>query len=148
MSYTKNYQHIVFSTKNRRNTIPEASKRIMLKFIHELCIRQHWYLIRINACLNHMHLLIDVPPTVLIPDIVKLIKVRTTQVFKCHADFPHFEGWGKSYGAFSVSHFDRNTIINYIANQETHHLGQSFDDELNELLLNNGISPDRYVHTL
>lgn len=96
MSYTKNYQHIVFATKYRHPTIPEESKRIMLKFIHELCKRQNWHLVRINAYLNHMHILMDVPPTVLIPDVVKLIKVRTTQTFKKHHNFPEFEGWAKA----------------------------------------------------
>ena len=148
MSYTKNYQHIVFATKYRRTTIPEASKRIMLKFIHELCIRQGWYLVRINACRNHVHMLVDVPPTVLIPDMVKLIKVRTSQTFQRHAAFPDFEGWGKSYGAFSVSHFDRQTVIDYIAGQEAHHLAHTFDSELESLLIENGIVPDGYAGRL
>lgn len=148
MSYTKNYQHIVFATKYRHPTIPEESKRIMLKFIHELCKRQNWHLVRINAYLNHMHILMDVPPTVLIPDVVKLIKVRTTQTFKKHHNFPEFEGWGKSYGAFSVSHFNRQPIIDYIANQENHHSSETFDSELETLLLTNGITPDEYLDTL
>ena len=148
MSYTKNYQHIVFATKYRHPTIPEESKRIMLKFIHELCKRQNWHLVRINAYLNHMHILMDVPPRVLIPDVVKLIKVRTTQTFKKHHNFPEFEGWGKSYGAFSVSHFNRQPIIDYISNQENHHSTETFDSELETLLLTNGITPDEYLDTL
>lgn len=148
MSYTKNYQHIVFATKFRRPAIPECSKRIMLKFIHELCKREGWYLVRINAYLNHIHILIDLPVTVLIPDAVKLIKVRTTQTFKHHPDFPDFDGWGRSYGSFSVSHFDRLTIINYIANQEEHHRNEPFDAELEHLLLSNGLTPDEYLNTI
>lgn len=148
MSYTRNYQHIVFATKYRQPTIPEDSKRIMLKFIHELCKRQNWYLVRINAYLNHMHILIDIPPTVLIPDVVKLIKVRTTQTFKHHPNFPKFEGWGKSYGAFSASYLDRQPVIDYIANQEIHHSIETFADELETLLLTNGIKPDEFIDTL
>ncbi len=148
MSYTKNYQHIVFATKFRCCALPETSKKIMLKFIHELCIREGWYLVRINAYLNHMHILLDLPATALLADVVKLIKVRTTQTFKHHPDFPTFEGWSKGYGAFSVSHFDRQTIIAYIANQETHHSSVSFDDELRNLLIENGITPDEYVDAL
>ena len=120
----------------------------MLKFIHEICKRQDWYLVRINAYLDHMHLLVDVPPTILIPDMVKLIKVRTTQTFKHHPHFPDFEGWGKSYGSFSVSHFDRQTVIDYIANQESHHRTETFDAELKNILLSNGLTPDIYIDAL
>lgn len=42
--------------------------------------------------------------------------------------------WQEGYGAFSYSHSQRDTVIQYIMNQETHHSKKPFREEYLELL--------------
>lgn len=55
--------------------------------------------------------------------------------------FPHFEGWGNGYGAFTYSVIDRPTIIEYIKSQKEHHSRKSFRDEFETILVEFGINP-------
>ena len=43
-------------------------------------------------------------------------------------------GWGRGYGAFSVSHSGAAEVAKYIADQEAHHRKKSFSDELKLLV--------------
>jgi len=42
--------------------------------------------------------------------------------------------WQEGYGAFSYSRSQRNTVIQYIMNQEEHHSKKTFREEYLELL--------------
>lgn len=50
--------------------------------------------------------------------------------------------WQKGYAAFSVSPSLVETVRNYIRNQQQHHRGRSFEEELLVLLKNAGVSYD------
>jgi hypothetical protein len=54
--------------------------------------------------------------------------------------------WQSGYGAFSVSAKDVGEVVDYIAQQETHHRVASFQEEFRKLLGAHGIAFDeRYV---
>ena len=143
MSHTINYQHIVFHTLYNQCVIPEATKRVMFVYILKMCQTRHVNLMRINAYLNHIHMLVNLPSSISVADFVKMIKQNTSVAFKCSKNFPRFMGWSEGYGAFSVSVHDSDAVANYIKNQEQHHHGQvSFRDEYISLLRENGIAFD------
>ena len=54
---------------------------------------------------------------------------------------PHF-AWQEGYAAFTVSATARESVRNYIANQEEHHRVKSFREELVEMLAKAGIEYD------
>ena len=54
--------------------------------------------------------------------------------------------WQEGYGAFSVSHSQRQVVADYIANQEAHHQKWSFEQEFVALLRKAGVEYDpQYV---
>ena len=53
--------------------------------------------------------------------------------------FPDFEEWQDSYGAFTYSIREKDTIINYIKSQKEHHKKETFYDEFKRLLIENGV---------
>jgi hypothetical protein len=54
--------------------------------------------------------------------------------------------WQSGYGAFSVSAADVEEVIEYIAQQESHHRVAGFQEEFRKLLDAHGIACDeRYV---
>lgn len=145
MSYNRNFQHIVFRTKRSELTIPEEQKRGLLSFLHEYCKKENVFLRRVNAYKNHVHMLVDIPVTLCIPDFVRGIKSRSSAAFIHNPNFPHFAGWAVGYGSFSVSYYEVEKIANYIQNQEIHHKTVSFEDEFLQLLQTNGVTPDEFV---
>ncbi len=145
MSYSRNYQHIVFRTKANVKSLPEAHKRQLFKFIYMLCQRKGWHLERINGYRNHVHLLIDLPVTVPVSDAVREIKKRSSVAFQHHRDFPAFDGWGVGYASFSVSYYEVEHIRNYIIGQEEHHKSVSFEEEFRKILCTHGLVPDEYM---
>jgi putative transposase len=54
--------------------------------------------------------------------------------------------WQEGYGAFSVSASHTQEVIDYIANQVTHHAKRNYEEEFLELLKRHGIPYDaKYV---
>ena len=58
----------------------------------------------------------------------------------------HQFAWQEGYGAFSVSQSQRQTVIDYIANQAEHHKKWSFEQEFMTLLRKANVKYDpRFV---
>ena len=55
-------------------------------------------------------------------------------------------GWQTSYAAFSVSHSQKQSVLDYIAKQEEHHRKMSFQEELITFLKKHEVEYDeRYL---
>ena len=126
MSYNINLQHIIFRTAHSQPTIPEDTKRILLAYINSVSLGMGVTIKRINAWMNHVHILADVPVTVLLPDYVRKLKTTSSVAFRGYAGFPMFRGWARGYGSFSVSYYEKEHIANYIKGQEDHHRYKTF----------------------
>ena len=146
MSYHINLQHIIFRTGSSKPTIPQKSKIKMLSYINSVSNDMGVKIIRINAYENHVHILADVPVGILLSEYVRKIKQTSSAKFRRHIDFPFFDGWGRGYGSFSVSHYERERIINYIKGQDEHHRVKSFSEELESLFGHEWIVNDRFWH--
>ena len=73
-------------------------------------------------------------------DFVKSIKVATSLWMKQSSNFPAFRGWEEGYAAFTYSY--KETLINYIKNQQIHHRKEDTSNELKRLWIENGMEPD------
>ncbi len=130
MSKTKSLHHIVFATKQREMTITEADKKELYAYILGIIRNLKCYLIRINGMPDHIHLLVDVNPTVAIADLVKQIKQSSSYWMKSSGKFPKFRCWGEGYYAFSIAVSELDKVKAYIINQEAHHAGNNLVDEM------------------
>ena len=138
-TYTQLLYHIVFSTKDRKPVIVMDNKERLLRYIWGIIKNQKSTLYRINAVEDHIHILTHIHPTVALSDFVKTIKTNSTIWLKKEKIFPYFTTWQDGYGAFTYSINDKNSIVNYINNQEDHHKKISFIDEYKKLLDDAGI---------
>ena len=103
-------------------------------------------LIEANSRPDHIHLYISIPSTISIADLINALKANSSRWIR--QTFPNREGfsWQEGYAAFSVSKSQENALIEYIRNQDEHHSGRGFREELLELLRHHGIEYDlRYV---
>jgi putative transposase len=92
-----------------------------------------------------VHLLVSLGRTVSVADMVRLIKSNSSGWVHDELQLRDFQ-WQTGYGAFAVSYSNIDAVKTYFANQETHHLAQSFQDEFRDLLRRHDLEWDeRYV---
>ena len=145
-TYTQVYYHLVFSTKERVPVLLAEKRENLFRYTWGILKNKDCHLYRINGVEDHVHILTGIHPRVCISDLVKEIKISTNKWIKEGAVFPAFTHWQDGYGAFTVSHNDKDVLIEYIKNQEEHHRKVSFREELRELLVRHGIEFDeRYL---
>ena len=142
MSYTSFLYHIVFRTKNSKNTIPEQHDNELYAYIMGIINNKKSKLYRIGGVSNHIHLLVDIHPTIAVSDFMKEVKEYSSKWMSANLNFPAFEGWAVSFAAFTYNLKEKQTIIDYIKNQKEHHRKISFEEEYRQFLIENGISID------
>lgn len=81
----------------------------------------------VNA--DHVHALVDLPTSMSMEEMMQLLKGASSHWINENRLIPGKFGWGRGYGAFSVSHSDVARVAKYIAEQEEHHRKRSFADE-------------------
>ena len=136
------YYQIVFSTKHRIPVLVEAHEDQLYKYIWGIVKNKNCRLYRINGMPDHIHLFVDLHPSMSLSNFVKDIKIASNSWIKQSGLFPDFEEWQSGYGAFTYSEKDKDAVINYIKNQKDHHNHESFEDEYKNLLRANGIEFD------
>lgn len=125
-------------------TIPEAHERDLYAYIFGIIKNKNCKLIRIGGTPNHIHLLVNLSVDMTPSKFAQIVKQSSSRWMHQNDKFRHFEYWGKEYFAFSKSQEDVEKIKNYIANQKQHHCrGNSFDDELKQLMIENGFSAEQ-----
>jgi REP element-mobilizing transposase RayT len=141
-TYTESCHHIVFATKGRERVLIRQRREDLFRYIWGILKNHHCHLYRINGIEDHLHILTSLNPSVALADLVKDIKVASALWIKEGGVFPGFTHWQDGYGAFTVSHRDRGALIDYIKQQEEHHLKQDYLEELRELLSAHGMQLD------
>ena len=102
--------HIVINTKHRRPTINEANKRTLYSYIYSIIKKRGCFLYRMNGIANHIHILLDLHPSVSLSNLMLEIKRDSSIWMKQSGFFPEFDGWGKEYAAFTCAYKDRNVL--------------------------------------
>ena len=71
--------HIVFAPKFRRKEIYGKLKSDIGAILRELCRRKEVDIIAAEACPDHIHMYVSVPPTVSISSFVGFLKGKSTE---------------------------------------------------------------------
>lgn len=141
-SYRQLLDHIVFRTYNSEPTIKQEHADQLYAYITGIIKNKNSHLYRINGIENHIHILMDVHPSVALADFVKDIKVSTSIWMKNSSNFPSFRGWAEGYGSFTCSYMEMGKLIDYIKIQQEHHKKKTFEEEYRMLLMELGIKID------
>ena len=140
MSSTLSLHHIVFNTYRRENTISAENEEALYRYIWNILKGNNCTLIRIGGIENHIHLLVDIHPSISLANLIAEIKRKTSYWMKRSGLFPHFKGWAKEYFAFSKSQEQKDVVINYIKNQKQHHKGVVYDEEIKMMVVSEGLA--------
>jgi putative transposase len=123
--------HVVFAPKYRRQVIYRSLKKDIGEILRMLCQRKQIEIIEAEACPDHIHMLIKIPPKMSVASAMGYLKGKSTLlIFDRHADMKYKYGqrqfWCRGYFVDTVG---KNTkvIREYIASQLK-------EDRLNEQL--------------
>ncbi len=145
-TFTQILYQIVFSTKNREPTLTRENRPLLFRYFWGILQRKNCRLYRINGVEDHVHILTHIHPSVALADLVKSLKLASSEYIQEQKLFSEFRGWQVGYGAFTYSQKEKEVLIAYVKNQEEHHRLKTFPDELRDLLQEHGIAFDeRYL---
>ena len=113
--------HIVFAPKYRRQEIYGDLRREIGYIIRELCERKEVQIIEAEACKDHIHILVSIPPKMSISSFMGYIKGKSSlMIFERHTNLKYKYGnrvfWAKGYFVSTVGK-NKKVIENYIKNQ-------------------------------
>ena len=133
-NYTQVYLHLVFAVKYRQGLIKKEWRPELHKYITGIVQNHKHKMLAIMARPDHIHIFFDYHPAQSIPNLVEDIKTSSNHfINKTLAPDSHFS-WQRNYGLFSHCRETRDTVIQYILNQDKHHEKKNFKQEYFEIL--------------
>jgi REP element-mobilizing transposase RayT len=143
-TYTQLGIHIVTAVSGRQSLIgPDIRKRVEA-FIKDVIYGRDHVVIAIYVMPNHMHVFISLNPKDSISDLVAAFKSQSSGFIQ--REFIEGFSWQRGYGAFAVSKSHWEIVKRYIENQEEHHRAQTLQQEIRQMLEDQGVEYDeRYL---
>ena len=113
--------HIVFAPKYRRQVIYGKIKADIGRILRELCEHKKVEIIEANACKDHIHMLVSIPPKLSVSQFMGYLKGKSSlMIFDRHANLKYKYGnrqfWCKGYYVDTVGR-NKKVIEEYIKNQ-------------------------------
>jgi len=133
-TYTQIYIHVIFAVQGRQSLISKPHREEVYKEIAGVMKAERQKLISINGMADHVHVLVGLRPDSALSDLVKEIKVASTNLINDKGWVRGRFSWQRGFGAFSYSRSQIRAVAAYIANQERHHSRRSFRAEYIDLL--------------
>lgn len=113
--------HIVFAPKYRRQMIYREIKADIGYILRELCNRKGIEIIEAEACPDHIHMLLSIPPKYSVSDVMGYLKGKSSlMIFDRHANLKYKFGrrtfWARGYYVDTVGR-NKKAIQEYIKHQ-------------------------------
>jgi REP element-mobilizing transposase RayT len=127
--YTSLNYHIVFGTKYRRRLVTRDLQERCYEYLGGTIRGLSGHLIQIGGIEDHVHLLVQLPPTITVSNAVRDIKANSSKQMKEISRATNEFEWQVGYSAFTVSISQVETVTKYLERQEEHHRHQTFEEE-------------------
>ena len=113
--------HVVFAPKYRRLEIYGAIKADIGKILRQLCQQKGVEIIEAEACPDHIHMLISIPPKYSVSQIMGFLKGKSSlMIFDRHANLKYKYGnrhfWARGYYVDTVGR-NKKQVQEYIRTQ-------------------------------
>ncbi len=113
--------HIVFAPKYRRKEVYGKLKKDIGEILRKLCEQKHVEIIEANACSDHIHMLVCIPPSLSVAQFMGFLKGKSSlMIFDRHANLKYKYGsrhfWCRGYYVDTVGR-NQKAIATYIKNQ-------------------------------
>jgi REP element-mobilizing transposase RayT len=136
-TYANFIAHVVFSTKHRLPFITPDLAPPLHAYLGGIIQELGGFPLIINGMPDHVHILLQLPLTQSVADILRVMKTNSSRWVRQTRD-RNFE-WQRGYAIFSVSRSATPNVIRYIRNQAVHHRDRAYSVELILLLRKHGV---------
>jgi len=126
------YVHLTFGTKGRKPFISEHIEPELHSYMATILKSNNSPALIINSVPDHSHILFRLSKNHALANVVEEVKKQSSRWMKTKG-IPKFS-WQIGYGAFSVSSYNLEIVINYIKNQKKHHGIKTYKEEIEELI--------------
>ena len=114
---------IVFAPKYRRKVIYKELRKDIGEIFRKLCKEMKAEIIEAEACVDHIHMLVSIPPHMSISQFVGTLKSKSAlMIFDRHANLKYKYGdrhfWARGYYVATIGNVNEETIRQYIKEQE------------------------------
>ena len=129
--------HVVWVPKNRRKVIYGQLRREVVTIVRKLCEYKGVKILEGQACIDHIHLCISVPPKYALSTMVGYLKGKSAMVVfekysKVKRNFKGHSFWARGYYVSTVG-LDEARVRKYIQDQE---INDSVEDKYDRDLSN------------
>jgi putative transposase len=113
--------HIVFAPKYRRKAVYGKIKKDIGEILRKLCEQKQVEIMEANACSDHIHMLVCIPPSLSVAQFMGYLKGKSSLIiFDRHANLKYKYGsrhfWCRGYYVDTVGR-NKKAIAEYIKNQ-------------------------------
>lgn len=137
-TYTQILYQIVFGSKDYTNFLISENQGRLYGYIVGVLNKRNCHPYQVGGYGNHIHILTHLPPVYALSELVRDIKKASHEMMvREKSSFKLFPGWQVGYGAFTYHISMKPVLISYVLNQEKHHRGISYKDEMINLLNDN-----------
>jgi putative transposase len=132
-TYTELLFQIVFGSKNHLPFLNHDNEEQLFRYIAGICKNKKCQPHIVGGYRNHLHIIISIPPSIAISNLVKEIKNASSCMIKDKKSlFPDFISWQEGFSAFSYQKSAIDDLVSYVRKQKVHHKRQTFVEELLE----------------
>ena len=113
--------HIVFVPKYRRKAFYEARRLEVGQMLRQLCEWKGIKIIEAEVCMDHVHMLVEIPPKMSVSDFVGFLKGKSAlMIFDKHPEMGSKwdrSFWARGYYVKTIGSVNEETVKQYIMNQ-------------------------------
>lgn len=113
MPYWRIFYHLVWAFKNREGLLTSEIEARLYPYWQEKAAASNCSILAVNGSMDHVHLIISIPPSLSVSSVTQKLKGASSHDFKLQ--------WQSSYGVFSISERNLSAAIAYVENQKNHH---------------------------
>ena len=129
------YFHFVWATRNRLPLITPVVEARIFPYIGAKCKEWDYGLYAVNGTEDHLHVLVELTPAMLIADVARNLKGASSHYINKDTNLSDMLYWQDGYGVISLRKDDVAKVVSYIQRQKVHHVSGKLSDVLERIVL-------------
>lgn len=120
-AFTKTYFHAIWTVKYRAQLLTPVIERVVMTTITGKCKSLKCHLFAANGALDHVHIAIEIPPTLAPAKVIGTIKgTASHEINEMRLTEERFR-WQDGYGLLTFGPRALDEVVAYIENQKERH---------------------------
>jgi putative transposase len=124
------YFHFAWATKNRLPIVSPAVEARLHPYIGAKCKELGYNLFAVNGTEDHLHVLVELTPTMIIADVARNLKGASSHYINKESGLSDTLYWQDGYSVVSIRKAEVPKVVDYIKRQKEHHASGSLSDIL------------------